>query len=112
MPQTIFNVYKLKHFNEDFPFAILYVKYGEPEYKNYYFRLDLNFSKLNEKVACIYNDSEASEFDISVCKKITDRNKIILIMGYTLTDVYNYNYDYEEKKTNNFIFDKKPEKKR
>ena len=109
--ETIFNVYKLKHFNEDFPFVILYVENGKPEYKDYYFRLDLDFSKLNDKVACIYNDSEASEFDISVCKKITDRNKIILIMGYTLTDVYNYNYDYEEKKTNNFIFDKKPEKK-
>jgi hypothetical protein len=111
-PLTIFNVYKLKHFNEDFPFVILYVEYEKPEYeKDYYFRLDLNFSDLNYKEACIYNDSKASEFDISVCKKINDKNKIILIMGYTLTDVYNYNYYYEKEESNNFIFDKKPEKK-
>ena len=97
--ETIFNVYKLKYFNEDFPFVILYVEYGKEEYKkDYNFRLDLDFNKLSDKEACIYNDSEASEFDISVCKEINEDNRIILIMGYTLTDSFNYNYYYEDKK--------------
>ena len=73
----------------------------------------MNFKNLKYKEACIYNDSEASEFDISVSKIINDNNNIILIMGYTLTDIYSYNYNYEEEKSMSFIFEQvKPEIKK
>ena len=112
--KTKFCVYRLKHFNEEFPFVILYIEDKEKDNnKRNYFRLDLNFKNLKYKEACIYNDSEASEFDISVSKIINDNNNIILIMGYTLTDIYSYNYNYEEEKSMSFIFKQvKPEIKK
>ena len=112
--KTKFCVYRLKHFNEEFPFVILYIEDKEKDNnKRNYFRLDLNFKNLKYKEACIYNDSEASEFDISVSKIINDNNNIILIMGYTLTDIYSYNYNYEEEKSMSFIFGQvKPEIKK
>ena len=108
-PKLKFCVYKLKHFNEDFPFVILYIEDKEKD-ENNHFRLDFDFKNLSDKNACIYNDSEASEFDISVSKKINDHNNIILIMGYSLTDIYNYKYYCEEEKnkSDSFIFSKKP----
>ena len=87
-----FNVYRLKHYNEDFPFIILIIKNKKKYSGNNYFKLDLIFDKINNKNACIYNDSEASEFDFSVCKQIKNEYSIVLLMGYKLDDKFNFTY--------------------
>ena len=107
-----FNVYRLKHYNEDFPFIILIIKNKKKYSGNNYFKLDLIFDKINNKNACIYNDSEASEFDFSVCKQIKNEYSIVLLMGYKLDDKFNFTYQNEDKESINSIFIKKQEQKK
>ena len=88
-----FNVYRLNHYNEDFPFIILIIEYKKeikPNDRKSCFKLDLNFDEI--KNACIYNDSEASESDISVCKQIKNDYSIILLMGYQLDAKFSFTY--------------------
>ena len=82
------DVYKLKYFSETFPFTILLLKNTDKTKQKKYFTLNLN-NKSKEKQCCIYNDSDASEFDSYVVKEISNDIKIILIMGNTLTADFN-----------------------
>ena len=103
------DIYKLKYYNEDFPFIILLLQYKAGEIKDtddICFKLELN-QTYKDKNMCIYNDSDASEFDLSMVKKITHDNTIVLIMGYTLGAVFSATTDiiYENKTINHPIFE-------
>ena len=111
----IIDLFQLKNFSEIFPFIILLVRYKkEIESKKFkvYFSLELtNNSKEKEKEMCIYNDSEASEFDSHICRQMTKANSIILLMGYTLSDIFSLSYGFHnEKKYEHPIFKNKPYK--
>ena len=86
----------LKSYNEEFPFKILLLKNKSKNEK--YFTLELNY-KSKTKNVCIYNDSDANEFDSCVIKQINNDYSIVLIMGYNLTDVFTFT---------NYVTDKKP----
>ena len=96
----IIDLYRIKQFNEVFPFIILLIKYKESRKSdkyNVYLSLELN-TNLKTKEMCFYNSSEASEFDSYLIKKITNKNTIILIMGYTLTDVFSLSFGFHFNK--------------
>ena len=96
---NLIDLYRINQFSEVFPFIILLIKYKdhlEPKYYKVYFSLELN-KNLKEKKMCFYNDSEASEFDSYMIKQITNKNAIILIMGYTLTDVFSLSFGFHNK---------------
>ena len=84
------DVYKLKYFSEIFPFMILLLN-NRDKTKQKYFTLELN-NQSSKKHCCIYNDSDASEFDSYVIKEISNDIKIILIMGNTLTEDFQCSY--------------------
>ena len=104
------DIWTLKSYNEDFPFKILLLN-NKSKYKNY-FSLELNY-KSKTKNVCIYNDSDASEFDSCVIKQIDKGFSIVLIMGYNLTDVFTFtNYVTENRPIINYsIFKKKYKRK-
>ena len=94
------DLFKLKNFSEIFPFIILFIKYKEEiQSKNYkiYFSLELN-NKTKGKEMCIYNDSEASEFDYHFCRQMKKKNSIVLLMGYTISDIFSLSYGFFNKK--------------
>ena len=104
-------LYKSPYYNEIFPFIVLLLKCKEGiniNNENIYFKLDLN-KKNNEKNACIYNDSEASEFHSHFYKKIKKDNTIILLMGYSLSDDFSFSYEFSDKEEliENYIFQEK-----
>ena len=102
--------YKLKYYNETFPFIILLLKNKDKTKKRYY-TLQLNI-KSKEKNVCIYNDFNASEFDSYVIKQITNGISVILLMGYTLSDVFSFSSYVTEKEQiiTHPIFKIKPKK--
>ena len=100
-----FDYYRLKEYFKDFPFKILIIKNNG--YRNKYFKTYLSIYDIDNKNACIYNDSEASEFDVSITKKVEDYT-IVLLMGYTFTDKFIFNYSIENDMVENNIFFKKP----
>ena len=103
-----FDLYRLNNYLKGFPFIILLIKNKDsvkPNTNNY-LKIDLSISDIDRKNACIYNDSEASEFDVSITKKV-EGSTIVLLMGYTFTDKFEFYYRIENYKAeNNNIFQK------
>ena len=102
------DILKLKNYNEDFPFIILILKYNKnmKNRNDNYFRLELN-NQSGQKNNCIYNDVDASEFDKNMFKKINHDNTVVLIMGYSISDVFNFTFDLENKPFEHPIFKEK-----
>ena len=110
-------ILRLNYYNEKFPFIILLLRYKEgieiKDTDKIYFKLELN-QTYKDKNMCIYNDPEASEFDMNMIKEVKHNNTIILIMGYTYSSVFNITTDIiygnkENKITNinHHVFEKK-----
>ena len=100
-----FDLYRLNNYFKGFPFIILLIKNKDsvkPNTNNY-LKIDLSISDIDRKNACIYNDSEASEFDVSITKKV-EGSTIVLLMGYTFTDKFEFYYRIENYKAENNIF--------
>ena len=98
--------YKLNNFNEEFPFIILLFENTKKE------RVFLNCSlkyELNNKNVCIYNDSEATEFDRQVIKKINDDYTVLLLMGYSISDRFSFSYNFTDvkKELSHMVFNDK-----
>jgi hypothetical protein len=104
-------LYRSLCYNEIFPFIVLLLKCKRGiniNKENIYFQLILN-KRQNEKNACIYNDSEANEFQSYTCKKIKNDNTIILLMEYSLGEAFSFSYEFldEDKIIEQEIFSRK-----
>ena len=98
--------YKLNNFNEEFPFIILLFLNQKKE--KVYLNCNLKYES-NEKNVCIYNDSEASEFDKQIVKQIKDDFTIVLLMGYRISDRFSFSFNFsnEKKEIQHMVFNEK-----
>ena len=87
--------YKLNNFNDEFPFIILLFINTKKE--NVYLNCTLKYDSTDKNV-CIYNDSEASEFDKQIIKKIDEDYSILLLMGYTISDRFSFSFNFSDSK--------------
>ena len=89
--------YKLNNFNEEFPFIILL--FLNPKMENIFLNCTLKYES-TEKNVCIYNDSEASEFDKQIIKNIKNDFNVLLLMGYQISDRFSFSFNFSDiKKT-------------
>ena len=98
--------YKLNNFNEEFPFIILL--FLNPKKEKTYLNCNLKYES-NEKNVCIYNDSEASEFDKQIIKPIKDDFSILLLMGYKISDRFSFSFNFsnDKKELQHMVFNEK-----
>ena len=98
--------YKLNNFNDEFPFIILLFINTKKE--NVFLNCTLKYDSADKNV-CIYNDSEASEFDKQIIKKIDDDYSILLLMGYTISDRFSFSFNFSDskKEINHIVFNEK-----
>ena len=98
--------YKLNNFNEEFPFIILLFINSNKE--KIFLNCNLKYES-NEKNVCIYNDSEANEFDKQVIKQIRDNFTVVLLMGYKISDRFSFSYNFsnEKKEIQHMVFNEK-----